>query len=69
MRESILHKSAAAMHEPLSNAASSGWTSRGIIAKVRRAVRIEIPTGYQDETGFHKGIKPVEKEIKWPPVW
>ena len=40
-----------------------------IAAKLRRAIRFEVPTGYQDETGFHMGVKPVEKEIKWPPVW
>jgi hypothetical protein len=40
-----------------------------IVAKLRKAIRIEIPTGYQDETGFHMGVKPAEKEIKWPPIW
>jgi hypothetical protein len=34
----------------------------GIIAKLRKAIRIEIPIGYQDETGFHKGVKPAEKK-------
>ena len=28
----------------------------GIIAKLRKAIRIEIPIGYQDETGFHMGV-------------
>jgi hypothetical protein len=41
---------------------------RGIIAKLRKVIRIEIPIGYQDEMGFHIGIKPAEKEIKWPPI-
>jgi hypothetical protein len=36
----------------------------GIIAKLRKAIRIEIPIGYQDETGFHKGVKPTETEVK-----
>jgi hypothetical protein len=39
-----------------------------IVAKLRKAIRIEIPTGYQDETGFHMGVQPAKKEIKWPPV-
>ena len=40
----------------------------GIIAKLRKAIRIEIPIGYQDETGFHMGVKPAEKEVKWPRI-
>jgi hypothetical protein len=64
-----MHKHAATMHEPLTDTAAFGSMLGGIIAKVRSAVRIEIPTGYQDETGFHLGVKPTEKEIKWPPVW
>jgi hypothetical protein len=38
-------------------------------SKLRKAVWTELRTGYQDETGFHSGIKPAEKEIHWPPVW
>lgn len=64
-----MHKSAVTMHEPLPETAAFGLTFRGIIAKVRKAFRIEIPTGYQDETGFHLGVKPPENEIKWPPFW
>jgi len=30
---------------------------RGIVAKLRRALKIEIPIGYQDESGFHRIIK------------
>ena len=33
----------------------------GIVAKLRKAIRIKIPIGYQDETGFHLGLKPAEK--------
>ena len=45
---------------------------RGIVAKLRKAIRIEIPMGYQDETGFHLGIEPAEKTsrvangLEWP---
>ena len=68
--ESIMQKNAATMHEPLPDTVSYGSTPlRGIVAKVRNVVKIEIPIGYQDETGFHKGVKPAETEIKWPSVW
>jgi len=29
----------------------------------------EIPTGYQDEKGFHFGAEPAQKEVKWPTAW
>jgi hypothetical protein len=35
---------------------------RKIIARLRKAA--EIPTGYQDETGFHFGVEPAEKEVR-----
>ena len=64
-----MHKSAVTMHGPLPDTVSFGSMLRGFTAKVRNAVRIEIPVGYQDETGFHMSVKPAEKEMKWPPVW
>lgn len=57
------------MQGPLPDTASFGSIFRGIVTKVKNAVRIEIPVGYQDETGFHMGVKPPEKEIQWPPIW
>ncbi len=33
---------------------------REIVARFRQA--IEIPTGYQDETGFHYGVERPEKD-------
>jgi len=69
LKKSIMHKHAVTMHEPLRDAALFGSTFRGIVAKIRKAVSIDIPIGYQDETGFHMGVKPEEKEIKWPSVW
>ena len=39
------------------------------VAKLRNVIKPEIPAGYQDETGFHYGVKPAEKEIHWPPFW
>ena len=41
--------------------ASIGLMFHGIVAKLRNAVRIEVPVGYQDETGFHMGVKPARK--------
>lgn len=57
------------MHRPWPNSVSTGLHLNGIIAKLRNAVRFQIPTGYQDESGFHMGVKPAEKEAKWPSVW
>ncbi|HXI71598.1 MAG TPA: hypothetical protein VNN22_14680 [Verrucomicrobiae bacterium] len=34
----------------------------GIIVKLRKATRVKIPIGYQDETGFHMGVKPAGKK-------
>jgi len=69
LNKSVMQKNAATMHEPLPDTAAFGVMFHGIIAKLRNAVRIDIPTGYQDETGFHMGVKPAEKEIRWPSVW
>jgi hypothetical protein len=57
------------MHKPWSHSGSSGLHLHEIVAKLRKAIRFYIPTGYQDETGFHMGVKPAEKSVKWPPVW
>jgi len=51
------------------HAGTAGFSPAGIIAKLRNAVKFEIPTGYQDETGFHAGVKTAGKEIKWPSTW
>ena len=41
----------------------------GIIARLRAAMKIQVPVGYQDEAGFHVGVKQGGKEINWPPFW
>ena len=56
-----MQKNIATMHEPLPDSVPFGSIFRGIAAKVRNALSIAIPVGYQDETGFHMGIKPVRK--------
>ncbi len=40
-----------------------------MLAKIRDAFKFEIPVGYQDETGFHTGVKPSGQKETWPPVW
>jgi len=57
------------MHKPMPDTASVGLMFHGIFAKMRNAIRFEIPIGYQDETGFHMGVKPAEKDVKGPSVW
>ncbi|MGA2555589.1 MAG: hypothetical protein ABSG04_04870 [Verrucomicrobiota bacterium] len=33
-----------------------------IAARVRAAIEAQAPIGYQDETGFHTGVKPRDTE-------
>jgi hypothetical protein len=51
------------------NTGTSGFSPAGIIARLKNAVKFEIPVGYQDETGFHAGVKAAEKNIQWPGTW
>jgi len=37
-----------------------------LMANLKRIV--EIPTGYQDENGFHYGAEPAKVEVQWPPA-
>lgn len=37
-----------------------------IAAKVRAAIEAQVPIGYQDESGFHTGIKPRGEEAFSP---
>lgn len=67
--ERILHEPALTLHEPLPDTTARTAVFSRIFLKLREAVRMEVPTGYQDETGFHNGVKPAENEIQWPPYW
>ena len=40
-----------------------------IAAKVRAAIDAQAPIGYQDETGFHTGIKPRDAEAAGMSGW
>ena len=57
------------VEEPSPNATARGMVFHRAFAKLRKAVWTELRTGYQDETGFHSGVKPAENDIQWPPVW
>jgi hypothetical protein len=39
----------------------------GIIAKLRSAIANHVPVGYQDESGFHLGVK--QTQDRWPATW
>jgi hypothetical protein len=67
--ERILHDPALMMPEPLPAATAWGKVFHPVFITLRKAGRIEVGTGYQDETGFHHGVKPAETNIQWPPVW
>jgi hypothetical protein len=45
-----------------------GFPLSGLMDKLRNAVKSSIPVGYQDENGFHMGVKREEKPAKWPTV-
>lgn len=51
-------------HKPWSNAGSFGLSPAGLIARLRNLVKLEIPVGYQDESGFHYGVKTGVKAAK-----
>lgn len=51
---------------PVTEPAPFKWHLRDIVASLMR--RVEIPTGYQDENGFHLGSEPAQTETQWPPA-
>jgi hypothetical protein len=65
----MTNKHLATINKAWFHAGTSGFSPAGIMAKLKNAVKLEIPTGYQDETGFHFGVKAAEKEVQWPGVW
>lgn len=38
-------------------------------AKLVARLKLEVPVGYQDESGFHIGHNQVDSKINWPPFW
>jgi hypothetical protein len=39
------------------------WSLGVIVDELRKAITITIPTGYEDEAGFHLGIELAQKEV------
>jgi len=62
----MTYKQAIVTHKDWSQTGNVGFSPAGLIAKLRKMVKIEVPVGYQDETGFHYGVKSADKEAKWP---
>jgi len=53
-----------------SPAEPAAWHRLANVSWGRFAVRLfQVPAGFQDESGFHLGVKPAEKEVHWPPLW
>jgi hypothetical protein len=51
-------------HKTWANTGSIGLSPASLMAKLRNLVKLEIPVGYQDETGFHYGVKSAAKGAK-----
>ncbi len=46
-----------------------GFPLQGLLARMKNAVKSNITVGYQDESGFHTGVKREDKQAKWPTTW
>jgi hypothetical protein len=64
----MTNKNSITIGRPSPHLISFGLHLHEFAAKLRKMIHIEIPIGYQDETGFHQGVAPAQKHIKWPPV-
>jgi hypothetical protein len=60
----MMHKHTITMPKQWQHTGSFGFHLHEFVAKLRNAFRMEIPVGYQDETGFHLGVQPAPKEVK-----
>jgi hypothetical protein len=69
LSEGMVHESAPSEQEPMRDKGVWRAMFHHFFSKVCREAQLEVRTGYQDETGFHMGVKPAENEIQWPPVW
>ena len=65
----MMNKHTITLNKPWANTVAAGFVLNGIMNKLKNAVKIQIPTGYQDETGFHLGVKPAKSDAQWPSVW
>jgi hypothetical protein len=60
----MINKQTITMLKPWPQTGSFATYLHDVIAKLKSVM--EIPTGYQDATGFHFGAEPANREIKWP---
>ena len=60
----MTYKPAIMSHKTWEHTGSLGFSATGLIAKLRSMVKLEIPVGYQDESGFHYGAKSATKPGK-----
>ena len=65
----MTYKQTAVMNKPWEQTESFGFSPSGLIAKLINAVKLDIPVGYQDQNGFHHGVKPASQDENWPSVW
>ena len=40
-----------------------------IVAAIITKLKVQVPVGYQDESGFHIGSSRAESKVNWPPFW
>ncbi|HXI71739.1 MAG TPA: hypothetical protein VNN22_15395 [Verrucomicrobiae bacterium] len=40
-----------------------------IVAAIISKLKVQVPVGYQDESGFHIGQDRAANKVSWPPFW
>jgi hypothetical protein len=55
--------------KPAFHGVTFSFSPASLLARFVNAVKSQTPTGYQDETGFHNGVKADEQEANWPTTW
>jgi hypothetical protein len=56
-------------HKTWDNAGHHNFSLSEILNKFMKAIKLGVPVGYQDESGFHYGTKPASDRKNWPMVW
>jgi hypothetical protein len=62
LNNAMMHKHSTTMETPWLHKGSFGSHLHEVFVKLRKVIKVEIPTGYQDESGFHFGVNPAEKK-------
>jgi hypothetical protein len=65
----MTYKNSMSVHKAWLSAGVSALSPITIIARLKNAVKLEIPIGYQDESGFHRGVQAPWKEVKCSAGW